>query len=111
MGPQQQPEISAHSSFFHAFWPELAAALLAGLIILGLGYWLIDNRLRLRERAQSEARTRHAVLQIVYPLGSSALERGYSARASPVVGARPLLAGRDERTVRARQSAILALRG
>jgi hypothetical protein len=56
---------SADPSFLDAFWPALASGLIGGLVVLGMGYYLIEKRLRLRERAESERQTRRAVLQIV----------------------------------------------
>ena len=53
------------TSFLDAFWPALAAGLIAGLAVLSAGYVLIERRLRLHERAESERITRKTVLQIV----------------------------------------------
>jgi hypothetical protein len=54
--------LQVSTSFFDTFWPSLAA----GVLVLALGYIAIDRLLGLRERVRDEARTRHAVLQIVH---------------------------------------------
>ena len=58
--------------FWDAFAPEFVAGLLSGGLILGVGYWRIDKRLQLKERADAdqdrerdERRTRTAVLDLI----------------------------------------------
>ncbi len=41
-------------SFRHVFEPEFFAGLLSGAIVLGLGYLVVDERLRLKQRADEE---------------------------------------------------------
>lgn len=54
--------VTVTTPFFDAFWPALAA----GLIVLGVGYIVINWLLGLRDRARSEERIREAVLRIVH---------------------------------------------
>ena len=44
-------------TFLHLLAPELVAGLLSGAVVLGLGYFFIDRRLRLGERADREQAT------------------------------------------------------
>lgn len=44
-------------TFLHLLAPELVAGLLSGALVLGLGYFFIDRRNRLGERADREQAT------------------------------------------------------
>jgi hypothetical protein len=60
--------LTADVPFWPTFWPTLVAgvvaSLLAGAFLLGIGYWLIDRRLHLRDRADRVADDRARARQL-----------------------------------------------